>query len=275
MCSEQLDEESARKLLTSGWGRTIHNLVNSYIVPLCWFVPEKSGSKFKARNGSAFFLDAGEGPFGVTAAHVIEDYKKCRKKGQVEEVKLSNIPFDIENKNRIIAIDNNIDLATFEITSEEIQSIGTIVITGSNRSWPPTPPQQDRGIFLAGFPSIETTSHSVPDFGFGAHSINGTANSISEKDISIQIKREELIDILGYGLPKKNYNFGGMSGGPVLALIDGTIQSWVFAGVVYEGPNPSPDRDNSISDFEIIRARRAHFILPNGQLDIKRWTDIN
>jgi len=130
-------------------------------------------------------------------------------------------------------------------------------------------------MFDTGFPAIEATSRSVSDFCFGAHSIIGTATSISETDISIQIKREELTDILGYGLPTQNYNFGGMSGGPVLALIDGTIQSWVLAGVVYEGPNLSPDGNNSISDFEIIRARRAHFILPNGQLDIQRWAEIN
>jgi len=275
MSSEQLDEESARKILTSGWGKTIHKLVYSCTVPLCWFVSKERGSKYKARNGSAFFLDAGEGPFGVTAAHVISDLQQAMQNDDpVEEIKLLNLAFDMEKKNQIIDIDENIDIATFKITSDEIKSVGKIAITGSNRSWPPTPPQQGRGIFLAGFPGSETTSRRISDFCFGAKTINGTADSISEKDISIQINREELIDILGQGLPIRNYNFGGMSGGPMLALIDGPVQTWVFAGVVYEGPNPSFDRDNSISDFEIIRARRAHFILPNGKLDINRWNEI-
>lgn len=271
MCPEQLDEESARRLLTSGLGTTLINLAVSYTAPLCWLIPEEGGSKFRVRNGSAFFLDAGEGPFGVTAAHVIEDYKQDKKKHQVEEVKLLNIPFDIENKNRIISIDEKIDLATFEITSEEIELMDKTIMT----AWPPIPPQQDRGVFLTGFPSVETISPSTAVFGFGAHTIIGVASSISEKDISIQIEREQILDILGLGLPTENYNFGGMSGGPVLALIDRTIQSWVLAGVVYEGPNISSDRNNAISNFEIIKARRAHFILPNGKLDIQRWAEIN
>jgi hypothetical protein len=61
----------------------------------------------------------------------------------------------------------------------------------------------------------------------------------------------------------------------VLTVVEtGAIRSWAFAGVIYEGPNASSDEAQAIAGFEIIRARRAHFILPDGQLDIRRWVDI-
>jgi hypothetical protein len=50
-----------------------------------------------------------------------------------------------------------------------------------------------------------------------------------------------------------------------------TIRSWALAGAIYEGPNVSPDEAEAIAGLDIIRVRRAHFILPDGQLDTPRW----
>jgi len=36
-------------------------------------------------------------------------------------------------------------------------------------------------------------------------------------DVSSQIEREYLIPVLGEGLPPENFNFGGISGGPMLS----------------------------------------------------------
>lgn len=100
------------------------------------------------------------------------------------------------------------------------------------------------------------------------------ATSVSEIDISTLIERRHLIDVLGGGIPPEDYDFRGMSGGPMLSVIEtAAIRSWALAGVIYEGPNPSSDQSEAIADLQIIRARRAHFLLPNGGLDIRRWND--
>jgi hypothetical protein len=57
----------------------------------------------------------------------------------------------------------------------------------------------------------------------------------------------------------------------MLTVIQGKLRSWSLAGVIYQGPNISPDTNQAIAGLEVIRARRAHFILPNGQLDVARW----
>ena len=69
-----------------------------------------------------------------------------------------------------------------------------------------------------------------------------------------------------------HFDFRGISGGPMLAVVEtDKLRSWVLAGVIYEGPNPSDDPEQAIAGLEIIKARRAHFILPDGRLDIPRW----
>lgn len=91
-------------------------------------------------------------------------------------------------------------------------------------------------------------------------------------DISSLIEREHLMDVLGTGLPPEKYNFGGMSGGPMLTVVEHKgIRGWRLAGVIYDGPNPSADPAQWIDGLEIIKARRADFILPDGTLDKSRY----
>ena len=54
-------------------------------------------------------------------------------------------------------------------------------------------------------------------------------------------------------------------------VIEGQLRLWRLAGVIYEGPSTSINPNESISGFEIIRARRADFFKPNGALDTALW----
>ena len=110
---------------------------------------------------------------------------------------------------------------------------------------------------------------------FGATPGSGLASSVSEKDVSTLIEREHLIPMLGQGIPPENFDFGGISGGPMLMVIQGSLRSLALAGVIYQGPNTSEDPAEAISGLEIIRARRAHFILSDGHLDTARWHSLS
>jgi len=83
--------------------------------------------------------------------------------------------------------------------------------------------------------------------------------------------------VLGNGLPPEDYDFRGMSGGPMLTVVEHNgIRSWRLAGILYRGPNPvDEDGVPAIAGLEIMTARRADFILPDGHLDIGRWDDLN
>ncbi len=78
---------------------------------------------------------------------------------------------------------------------------------------------------------------------------------------------------LGEGLPPENFNFGGISGGPLVrrSLSSGGIECTALAGVIIQGPNTSSEPGQSISGFELIRCRSSQFIRADGFLDIDRW----
>lgn len=105
----------------------------------------------------------------------------------------------------------------------------------------------------------------------------GMVSSSHETMTSILIERERLVRMLGDGDMPENFNFGGMSGGPLLAIIQAEVmRTWRPAGVIIQGPNPgdSPDQD-AIPGLEIIRARPIHFIKADGYLDLDRWEQAN
>jgi hypothetical protein len=165
-----------------------------------------------------------------------------------------------------------LDIATFRVGQSEIARLGKTVLTGFQTTWPPGPPQQGRGIHYSGYPGVETLHVSEQEVWFGCMTGSGVASSVNERDVSTQIEREYWNSVLGRGLPPVNFVFGGISGGPMLTVVEtSTLRSWALAGVIYQGPNPSENPDDAIVGLEIIKARRAHFIRPDGTLDVPRW----
>ncbi len=82
-------------------------------------------------------------------------------------------------------------------------------------------------------------------------------DSLSDRDISlVRPPDDQVTDVYGRGLPPRNTEFGGMSGGPVLTMLEKAgIVSRALAGVIYE----------SSAYFEILRAVRADVIDPKGE----------
>src|SRR5947209_1369787 len=68
------NEQEARAIMAGGLGRAELEFATSITAPLYWIIRE-APRQYRVRNGSAFFLDAGQGPFAVTARHVIEGFR--------------------------------------------------------------------------------------------------------------------------------------------------------------------------------------------------------
>jgi hypothetical protein len=181
----------------------------------------------------------------------------------------------IDFKTRAIAMEPDIEIATFRVTDAEVKSVGKSILTGYQKTWPPSPPQEGRGIYYCGYPGVETEHPSARVAVFGVCAGSGIAHSVSERDVSTQIEREYLMPAMGNGIPPENYDFGGISGGAMLTVIQNKLRSWSLAGVIYQGPNVASDAKQAIAGFEVIRARRAHFILPDGRLDLARWKSLS
>ena len=58
-------EKDARAIMAAGLGKAELEFATSLTAPLYWVI--RDDKKYRARNGSAFFLDTGQGLFAVTA----------------------------------------------------------------------------------------------------------------------------------------------------------------------------------------------------------------
>ena len=266
--SEMISVEKTKAVLKAGG-----EFATSLTAPLYWIVRQEDG-KIRAQNGSAFFLDAGDGPFAVTANHVVEYWRKDRATGNASACMIGR-DLPIEFDDRLIDSHGKLDIATFRISADEVASIDKTILTGHQSIWPPAPPRLGEGICFSGFPCMATAWPSPNEIRLAATPCNGRAHSINEMDVSCLFESRDLDDLRAGPAPE-NYNFSGMSGGPMLTVVGHKgLRSWRLAGVIRVGPNTSGDPSQSIAGMEIFKARRAHFILPDGTLDIPRWNSLN
>jgi hypothetical protein len=106
------------------------------------------------------------------------------------------------------------------ITNREIASIDRTIYSGYQASWPPPPPAKNKGIFYCGFPAAGTRVPSRNEVVFGAFAGSGVASAVNECDVLTQVEREFLEPALGEGIPPENFDFGGISGGPMLYVVE-------------------------------------------------------
>jgi hypothetical protein len=250
----------------------------SIVTPLYWVGRNQDGSLF-TRNGTAFFLQTPDALFGVTAAHVVEGKNSWREHcEQYGKTPLSlggadgtSVQFDWDA--RCVDINLDMDIATFMISPREIQQINRTIYTGLQISWPPAPPTEMQGVIYAGFPGHETRQLSRLSLQFGIACGAGLVNSVSPRNISSLVEREYLEPALGQGIPPENYDYGGISGGPMLynLLTRHGIFVNALAGVIYSGPNISDDQNEAIPGFELFRARPVTYIRADGFLEHDLW----
>ena len=267
------DENEAREIMGAGLGRAELEFATSLCAPLYWIIRETDGSR-RVRNGTAFFLNAGAGVFAVTADHVLTGLDQDQLLHMIEGVQLGvGLSLDFAGRHAVIDRDADMDIATFRIEECEVAEIGKTILTGYQDSWPPKPPQQDRGVYFSGFAGVNTRWIAANEISFGAVPGSGVATSVGPRDVSTQFERQNWIDVMNLGLPPEDYDFGGISGGPMLSVIERQgLRTWSLAGVIYQGPNSSADDEKSIKGFEVIKARHASFIRPDGTLDRQIWS---
>ena len=262
---------AAEALLKGGLGRVQLEMVTSFCAPLFW-VTRRTNDFVNARNGTATFVDTGTNVFAITAAHVVEGWMESRETEDAGPMRLAgnmqSIPF--EWTDRAIDIDRVIDLATFRVEREEIRSLGKSVLTGSQRAWPPDPPALGSEVLYCGYPGVGTRIQSPREVVFGAVPGSGIAATVGDDVVTTMLERENLVPVLGGGIPPENFDFGGMSGGPMLMVRRGLLVVVSLAGIIHQGPNTSTIPGEAIPGFELLRAKRADFLLSDGRLDRER-----
>jgi hypothetical protein len=254
--------EQAIALLKRGLDKALQMVAAQYVMPICWIAAERR-RPLVLGNGTAFMLDAGGGPFIVTAHHVYSEYCAARSQRPDTVCLLGNmIRFPLEQ--RLIASDPVYDVATFKVLPEEVESSkrdGKVVLTGSQSTWPPNPPDTGRGVFFVGFPG--DGRHLRPYKGGGLVEIDWTgytalaiATSVSPAGITVLLEHDAKYDVGGRTKIPPDWALGGCSGAPLLTLVDhNDVYSWRLGGVIYE------------SSETIVKVARADCLNADGSLN--------
>jgi hypothetical protein len=224
-----------------------------HITWLFWRGPHQIiGAPHIIRNGSAFVLDCGRGPFVVTAAHVFSEFLADKRRAQRIVSQIGNVAFDLEERLIDSGHDRRIDIATFRIEANELAELGKPVLVGTDGAWP-DPPNPGEVTLFGGFLGSQRIVIGSNDVSFGLHLGMTPVSDFTEHQIRCCLDRRNWVDVRGLGLPLPGYNIGGISGGPLLVpTYFDRRWSWRLAGVISEA--------QMLKEYEAITAVRAHFI---------------
>ena len=229
------------------------------VTPLFWCIPDNQGNP-TVKNGTMFFLDAGEGPFAVTASHVYEAFLADKARYGPAVCRLSNFDFDLSD--HLIDFQDNRpnypDIATFRVSKNAMHRLGRFILGGRQRAWPPTPPDEGTGVLFAGFPRRDRCFKSPRDIDWGIYSEALRAMSVTDRDIYCRFEGAHFRDPpRADPSVSRDHDLSGMSGAPLIALDDGKESpTWRLTGVIYK----------QLPGFRMIRAVRADYISPAGEL---------
>jgi hypothetical protein len=160
---------------------------------------------------------------------------------------------EVDLRDRLISRGSHCDLATFVILPSELDQLDRRATP-----WPPAIPPVNKSVLIAGFPGVGKRRSESGGLTFGLVKALTTVDSVSDRDLSmLRPPDDEVTDVEGKGLPPRNFDFSGMSGGPVVTVLERLgIVSFALAGVIYE----------CSVDFEVIKAVRADLIAEDGSI---------
>ena len=253
MGSEETSNEEAKRLASGLFGQEVANLAASYARPIFWVKGQASdGTAVDTSNGTVFFIDLGKIVCGVTAGHVFDEFKE--RLGNSAGCRIAPSPLFFDLCERKISRGRKADLFTFSVSRAEAESTGATIIVP--RVWPPpSAPEVNEGFVFAGYPGHEKRIDRPFSLKFGCFSGAGMVESVRDLDFSCQVDRQNMLPLPGRPLPEPEYNFGGLSGSPVLRAHRGDVFHLELFGIVYECGKTL---------VELIKIARADLICEDG-----------
>jgi hypothetical protein len=265
-----IDETSKRAIL-----HTYHQEVRNYAAPIYWGVNQYDANS-TLNNGTCFAVKISGKIIGITADHVLYGNKESyfSQKDKNPEMKLSICNLHIKDmESRIIDHDRGLDIATFNLTEDEVKQIGFRVYECAAEKWPPPPPQKGKGIVFMGFPSEKRRVHNKKVVEFEGVTECLVVTDIGIDHLDIQIRLKDLCPLYGEPIPPLDRNLGGYSGAPVLVVSSDLGELWRPGGIISKMPRGiDPDGnevlyiDENGEEFLCITARRVNVINADGYL---------
>jgi hypothetical protein len=231
--------------------------------PLVWHDVEEAYPK-RLLGGTCFVLRFRSGLIGITAAHVIRAFKDAKKQNTKIECLLRTVPFDIAAAT--IAQDDELDIATFGVTEEQLLGSEAEAIDCTLK-WPPPVPEKGTALSFAGCPAEIQTPFSYSKREFHFYVDLAFVEALTERNIlKIQDPNKDIRLVASPALQKIGANLSGCSGGPVLMHTERSgLHRWFPVGLIVQGPKWSEETDQR--GWETFQFRRIHFVTEEGCIE--------
>jgi hypothetical protein len=251
--------EKAKELLSGELARRYRDILRKCCAPIFWY--RRCWSKLSiVDSGTVTFVRTPTQLLGLTAAHVLRGYRSDATR-EYAAVRIFDAPVnDLDARIICLPSKGEVDIASFAVDDSLLKATGKEIVP---LGWPPYPPQEGRGILLAGYPGQERVIES-DSVNFGLFTAIVIAKTVSEKQITWLIEPEWQLETAEIPAPPPGYNLGGASGGPLITLLetDHHVTSYTLGGIIAE----HPDYDQGDFSIERVIATRADLVTSSGQI---------
>ena len=238
--------EKAKELMAGPLADACRDILKRCCIPIYWSRLDKKNPEI-LHNGTLTLLRTPTKLLGVTAAHVLKAYKTDFEKERIRLKLLNEVVEDLLS--RVIDVSERLDLATIAIDERVLNKLGEAWALTPLTDWPLQPPQEGRGIMLAGYPGIDRLQPDCFKINWGLFTAIGVARTVTDTQITWVVEREYQVENTKIRTLPPNYDLGGVSGGPLISWFE--TPSYVahhrLSGIITEHP------DYEKSDFSIER----------------------
>ena len=225
--------EEARQLLQGDFGRELARIALGAAFPILMIWQDDAGRSVFA-NGTGFIMRTPSALIGVTADHVLAEYFDRRASGTDIYSQIAGQRVNWED--RIIARSPSRDIATFRMDGLSSISLGNFV-KFPLETWPPVEPSMGQGVVYGGYPGAERELVQSDTISYGSYAGSSMVDAVHRSEFVSVIEPESSVVAhpVGGQLPDE-IQFGGMSGGPALAIVHtGELVHFALMGVLTQG----------------------------------------
>jgi len=195
------------------WAERFHAAIVRYAVPVMFGDRPHPQEHGHVNTASGVVVDAGEGAFFLTAAHVVS---AAQKRARQPRFHFMAGPVGLDLSDRIVAASDSLDIATLRLSEREIVALerdGFQVVRPSE--WPPMAPSQGSAIVLAGFPTKWRRDLSWEELSMSAMIMRSFVVSTSEGQFTTLLEPTyAMYRQIDVSRPALEVALPGLSGGP-------------------------------------------------------------
>lgn len=226
--------------------KELHVEARKYAAPIWWGTNLYDASSV-LHNATCFLVDTGSRCFGVTANHVITEFKLQREQTNPLHLMIRNV--DITDwDTRVIDTDTRLDIATFEVSKEEQSAIGTAVSTSQDMRWPPARGEVGKGAVLVGYPEVdrEVPHKSELVLVQVTNLVTLTDHEGDYEYMEFQVQPSSFVVTDDHVAPPTTKNLSGLSGGPILVVADMPHRLFWIGGIIVRQTYPPKESQPTV-----------------------------